>query len=202
MRPLSRVYLITLLLAGCGSVDTRYYAFPGIQDEDMALVGQVKGVIVVGPITIDEDLDRPQLMIRRSDTRMEIKENDLWANTMEQEIQKLTIAALSKLLANSKLVPFPWTGSEAAAYRVSMEILEMSAMPGNEAVLTVSWSIYNEGTRKLEKLPAANYRAPVSANADLDEIVKIYQGLLLRASRDLAQRLFQMAVKKRKRPVT
>lgn len=199
MRPLPWVLPITLLLTACGSVNSRYYAFPGVDDVNMAQVGRVKGVIVVGPITINEDIDRPQLMIRRSDTRVEIKENDLWASTLEQEIQKLTIAALGKLLVNDKLVPFPWTGSEQAAYRVSLEVLDMSAMPGNEATLSVSWSIYNEEGRDLVKLPADHYRAPVSAAANLDEIVKIYQGLLLRASRDLAQRLFHMVIKNRKR---
>ena len=199
MRALSGTLLLSLLLAACGGPsNTRYYSFPGVRDVDMARVGRMDKVIVVGPITINESIDRPQLMIRRSDAQIEIRENDLWANSLEKEIQQLTIAGLGKLLGSDKVFPFPWTDGKGASYRVSPEVVEMSAMPGSEAILTIAWSIYNEKSDKQLTLPTTHYRAPVSAGADLNAMVIIYQELLLRATRDLARRLINPA----KTPVT
>ena len=181
--------MITLLTACGGTVNTRYYSFPGINPAHMSSIGHYDKIIVVGPITLHEAIDHPQLMIKRSETKTEILENDRWANSLEKEVQKLAISSMSRMLGSSKIMAFPWTGTEQAAYRVSLEIIEMSAMPGKEALLTVSWTIYNENTLDQTKLPATDYRGPVSESAELEEIVKIYQGLHLRSIRDLSKKL-------------
>ena len=192
MRLLIRGILVITLLTACGgTVNTRYYSFPGINPAHMASVGQYDKVIVVGPITLHEAIDHPQLMIKRSETKTEILENDRWANSLEKEVQKLAIDSMSGMLGSSKIMSFPWTGTEQAAYRVSLEIKEMSAMPGKEAVLTVSWTIYNESTLDQAKLPASSYRGPVGKSVELEEIVTIYQGLHLRSIRDLSKQLLQ-----------
>jgi uncharacterized lipoprotein YmbA len=184
--------LLSLALVGCGASNSRYYTFPNVKDSDMTRLGRVNGVIVVGPITLNEEIDRPQLVIRRSPTQVEIKERDFWAGSLQQEIQQQVIGSLSKFLDSDKVVPFPWLGAEGATYRVSLEVMDMTATPGGEAELALTWSIYNERTRKQIKLQTLDYRAMVPADADLDVIVRIYSQLQQRAVRDLAQRLVQL----------
>lgn len=190
MRLLIRGILVITLLTACGgTVNTRYYSFPGVNPAHMASVGHYDKIIVVGPIQLHEALDHPQLMIKRSETKTEILENDRWANSLEKEVQKLAIDSMGGMLGSSKIMPFPWTGTEQAAYRVSLEIKEMSAMPGKEALLKVAWTIYNESTLDQTRTPAIDYRAPVREKVKLEEVVKIYQGLHLRSIRDISKRL-------------
>jgi uncharacterized lipoprotein YmbA len=189
MRTLLWIAITLPLMVGCGSVSTRYYSFPDIKTQSIEPVGKIKGVIVVGPIGLRESIDRPQLVVRRSDTQLEVRERDVWASSLQQETQILLIDSLKQLLQNEKIVPFPWTGQEGAHYRLTPDIADMTAQPGEEAVLTLAWSIYNERSGKQHKLPTTSYRAPVKADANLDEMVKIYRSLHLRAARDVAQRL-------------
>jgi uncharacterized protein len=183
--------LLAALLAGCGG-STRYYTFPNVREDGKEPLGRVQGVVVVGPINLNPDIDRPQLVVRRSPTQLEIRERDLWAGSLQQEIQRQTIDGLGRLLHSDKVVPFPWSGSESASYRVSLEVLELSATPGGQARLVLAWSIYHERSRKQLRLETEEYSAPVPADSDLDTIVRLYSGLQQQAVRALARRLGQL----------
>lgn len=193
MRFSTGIVLSALLLSGCmGGANTRLYGFPMVKDNEMPRLGRARGLIVVGPVSLNEEIDRPQLVIRRSASEVEIRERDQWAGTLEDEVRQLMIDSLRQSLDNQRVVPFPWTGSGSADYRASLEVREMTATPGGEAVLTVAWSIYNERSRKMVKLPADSYRSTVPSGVEPSEIVMIYRGLHMRAARDLAARLLGM----------
>jgi uncharacterized lipoprotein YmbA len=180
----------SLLLEGCmGGANTRLYSFPVVRDDEVSALGRTRGLLVVGPVNLAGEIDRPQLVVRRSASELEIRELDQWAGTLEDEVQKLMVGSLSKLLANERVVAFPWTGRDTIAYRLAIDVREMMATPGGEASLVMAGVLYNERSQTEVKWPPRTYRAAVPADAELADIVMIYRSLQLQAAEAFAQQL-------------
>ncbi len=185
-----------LLLAACTST-LRYYSLPPVDVAGLAPVGHLKGILAVGPVTLAEQIDQPQLVIRRSPTQVEFKERDLWAGPLREAVRQQMIDTLAILLDNKRVVPFPWSGAEVPRYRIAVEVMDMTATPGGQARLSLAWSVYRRHGDKPIKVQTSEYQQPVPEDADLNAMVAIYQVLLQRAIQDMAHYLAQFGVRLR-----
>lgn len=182
---------LVLPLAGCLGSDTRYYSFSAIKAGEVkpVAVAADSGFWVVGPVKLYEEVDRPQLVVRRSDSQVEIRERDLWAGSLEQGIARLLVDGLGYQFPGRQLVNFPWTGRGSVALRISPEIRQLSATPGQEMVLTLVWTLYDPRTDRLRKLEAMSFRRPAPGDISSDQLVLGYRSLFVQAVRALAPHL-------------
>ncbi|QFY90740.2 membrane integrity-associated transporter subunit PqiC [Magnetovirga frankeli] len=181
-----------LALTGCmAGANTRFYSFASVRPSEMVPVAAARrsGVWVVGPVKLYEEIDRPQLVIRRSVSQVEISELDQWAVSLEQGISRLLIEALGTQFPGRQLAAFPWTGREPVALRISPEVRQLSVTPGGEMVLTLVWALYDPKGDRLNRLEPQSYRQAAAADIGPEQLVQGYRELLLQAVRDLAPRL-------------
>ena len=85
-------------LAGCSrSPQITFYTLePGVQSEVTAPTTAAPSVSV-GPVTLPDMVDRPQLVVRVAATRMDILEAHRWAEPLKSEIPRRDACLCCKL---------------------------------------------------------------------------------------------------------
>jgi uncharacterized lipoprotein YmbA len=150
-----------------------------------ATAAEARDAIVVGPVTLPEVVDRPQLVVRIGANEVAILEQHRWAEPLRSEIPRLIARTLSQLLGTSRVSAYPESASQEAGLRVAIDIQRFEAAPGIEVSVEALWSV--------RRLPGGKpttgrsiVREPI-AGEGYDAVVAAYGRALAALSRDLAQ---------------
>ncbi len=137
-----RIFLVTglcALLAACASPNVRYYALaapPLPAGQSASAVS-----IAVGPATVTDAIDRPQLVMRRSDTEVDVLEEDRWVDTPKREIPRVLAAHLARLLPGAQVAAYPQQASTAAAWQILLDVQTFDARPGEGVTIELTWTL-------------------------------------------------------------
>jgi uncharacterized lipoprotein YmbA len=83
------------LLLGCaGGGLERAYGFSTVREQPAQRLGQMVGLVVVGPVRLSREIDRPQLVVQVTADQAEIRETDQWLGTLDDEIKRLYVERL------------------------------------------------------------------------------------------------------------
>ena len=182
--------LAVALLAGCSSSPRVTFYTLNVAATNEAPAPTLNSV-AIGPITLPELLDRPQLVVRRSANRVEILENHRWAESPKSEIPRILAADLGILLKPARVSTYPQNAGLEADYRVLLDIQRFEMSAGEGAGLEVLWSVRSsEGG--LARTGRTQVSEPVDA-AGYDALVAAQSRALAAVSRDLAQALRELA---------
>jgi len=126
--------------------------------------------VAVGPVTIPELVDRPQLVVRVAANRVAILEAHRWAEPLKSEIPRLVAQHLGRLLGSNRVSSYRQHAGGRADYRVLIDIVRLESEPGEAVTVEADWAIRREagGTVKAghslvrEKVVGAGYDALVA----------------------------------------
>lgn len=140
--------------------------------------------VLIGVVTVPELVDRPQIVVRSSDNKVEIDEFARWADPLKTQIPSVVRADLAQLLDSSFVSTRPMGGDPASAYRVQLDVQRFDATLGDATMVDVLWSVNPPG-----KMPLRSGRSTVRtpcAGAGYDAVVAAYSTALATVSRDIA----------------
>ena len=177
---------LAVALAGCSRSPrvTFYTLEPGAQVETAAAATAVPAV-AVGPVTLPEVVDRPQLVVRVAANRVEILETHRWAEPLKSEIPRLIAENLGRLLGSSRVSSYLQHAGADADYRVLVDIQRFESSPGESVTIEAVWSL-RRAAGGAPKTGRSLVREPVGAEG-YDPLVAAYGRALLAVSRDLAR---------------
>jgi hypothetical protein len=141
--------------------------------------------VAVGPVTLPEVVDRPQLVVRVSANRVEILESHRWAEPLKSEIPRLIAENLGRLLGSSRVSSYLQHAGVDADYRVLVDIQRFESSPGEAVTVEAVWSL-RRAAGGAPKTGRSLVREPVNA-VGYDPLVAAYGRALLAVSRDLAE---------------
>lgn len=188
MRTLA-VWMVTVCLAFAAAACSRsprvtfYTLEPGAQAENAAAATAVPAVSV-GPVTLPEVVDRPQLVVRVAANRVEILETHRWAEPLKSEIPRLIAENLRRLLGSSRVSSHLQHAGADTDLRVLVDILRFESSPGEAVTVEAVWSL-RRATGGGQKTGRSLVREPVDA-IGYDPMVAAYGRALHAVSRDLA----------------
>ena len=173
------VLLATLALAACGitgtSPEPRFYTLAA-EAPPAAPAAAGMYLVVVGPVTIPEVVDRPQIVTRTAENRVELNEQARWAAPLRGEIARVIADNLARLLEGSRTSTAEQRASGAPDYRVLVDVQRFDSS-SDGATIQASWNVRTkEGTTSLSG------RSVVSEPAGVG-----HQGLVAAHSRALAK---------------
>lgn len=188
----SSLVLALLVSVGCARSPQRsYYSLqgPAPQSTRRAAFTPDQMQVVVGPVTLPETVDRPQMVTRSGANRLEINDLHRWVQPLSGEIAAVLAADLYRDLGQTTLVGIQ--GQEAAThdpvYRVVVDIERFEAVLGQGATVEAAWSIRRKGAEApLHGRTLA--RAPVSETSH-DALAAAFAQALRRVSREIAATL-------------
>ena len=187
--------LAALVLCACvGTPREHFYTLsPVAKAPDLAPPrGTEVRQITVGPITIPEIVDRPQLVVRRGANQVDILEQHRWAQSLATEIGGVVAANLSTLLPQVDVVPQDSPASTGADRRIAIEIIRFDAVPGEAVTVQARWTV--RSPRVLDGKPqTAIAREPVRGLGE-DALAAAFDRALARLSAEIAADLEQSSI--------
>src|SRR5262245_36920892 len=189
--PLALLSVVLLVLSGCAKTPpTRFYVLPALTGaETVALSSGVKPdlTIGVGPVTLPPYLDRPQIVTRASQAKLELGEFDQWAAPLQDTFARVLAENLSLLLGTDRVLLHPWPRTTEIDYQVIVEVLLFDGGLGSEVGLEARWSLIGaDGKERLTR--KTRFQAPANPR-DYEATVTAMSRILADLSRDIATTL-------------
>jgi uncharacterized protein len=176
---------LTLALAACGitgtSPEPRFYTLAS-EAPLSALPSAAAYTVVVGPVTIPDVVDRPQIVTRTAENRVEIAEQARWAAPLKSEIARVIADHLAKTLPNARVSTMEQRATGAPDYRVIVDVQRFDS--SNEgAAIQAAWQV-----RTKENPTALSGRSVVAepAGAGYDALVAAHSRAVAKVAAEIA----------------
>ncbi|MFA5180983.1 MAG: PqiC family protein [Syntrophales bacterium] len=182
------LFIFAILTAGCAtSPPSRFYTLSGISKSDNAspLVIAKEGTIGVGPISIPDSLDRPQIVTLSGENEVGIAEFDRWSGSCRDEIARVMTEDLSALLPSQRVVSYAWGRRISPNRQITVDILRFDGVLGKTVILKANWAILEENGTKTILVRRSDISEPVNGG-DYAAFVAALSRALGKLSREIA----------------
>lgn len=184
--------LLALVLAACGTTHKyRYYTLasvPSVPDSTAANAGTVPPVLGIGPVTIPDYLDRPQIVRRTSRNELVLSENSRWAGSLANDSVRVLEENLNSMLSKDGIAVVSWRRGVPNDYRVAVQVSRFDAMAGGTVVLKAQWVIYGKNGKEVLLIRESDIRELVLSSGE-DSVVEAMGRVLTGLSQEIQQGL-------------
>jgi uncharacterized lipoprotein YmbA len=188
-------FFMVFLLASCSTTPAvRYYTLNPFSEMQPDISQAVSGdtlAIGVGPMEFPKFLDRPQIVTRKSQNRVEVSEFHRWAGSFSGDFLRVLARNISMLLPADRVAAYPWTDQFSPIYRIQLIVEQFDGRFGGDVVLNVTWSVWNQKDSNEPVMKHTRIKEPVSAE-DYESLVAAQSraiGTLSRAIVDEIERV-------------
>lgn len=171
------------LLSACASPPSHFYTLTPTRESALAAPSSVS--VAVGPVTIPESVNRPELVVQVSPNQVALDELNRWAGPLPAEIQRVLIENLTQLLGTPNVSRYPQGAITSPDFRVRIEVLRFESAPGNTALVDVIWTVQGKDAKDA-KTGRTTSREPLT-DTSYDTLVAAHSRALGTLSRDLAE---------------
>jgi uncharacterized protein len=171
------------MLAGCSTSPTpRFYVLGAPpQPADKAVYS-----VTVGPVTVPDIVDRPQIVLRTAANEVTIDDEKRWAEPLKSAIPRVIAANIALSLGDAYVSAYPQETGTEADYFVLVDIQRFESALGEAATVEAQWTV--RGAKDKSGAPRSGrsvVREPVKSN-DYDALVAAHGRALASISRDIA----------------
>lgn len=169
-----KAFIVVCILAaigtGCATSRSDFYTLSSSSKSASADAGYS---VAVGPVSVPEIVDRPQIVVRTGPNQVFIDEFHRWGSPLRDEIARGIAGNLAALLGTPRVSVFPNSTSSDAKYRVAVDVMIFDSTPGESASLDAVWGIRGAGggalrsgrTTVRESVSGVSYAALVAAHS-------------------------------------
>lgn len=180
-----------LLVAACAaSPPVRYYALEASPPEESAT--RTGRILVVGPVTIPEYLQRPQLVRRTPGSVLDVDDFHRWAEPLEDAVPRVLAQNLDVLGTDFAATPAPARGVDVD-WRLNAAVLSFEPDASATVGLVVQWSITDRAGSRTVPWRTDRYRAAAPAR-EPGAVADAMSELLARFAADVAAALIASGV--------
>lgn len=172
-------FIICLMVTGCAATrPSTFYLLQPVPDSTRipTATGWAPFSLGVGPISLPEYLDRPEMVITDAQHTLTVAEFDRWSEPLKNGFSRVLVMNLAADLPGVNVLEYPWVGGYDVRYRVTANVYRFDGRPGDRATLDVQWAVLaGRGERVLyqtrsilfEPVQAPTYQALVAAQSAL-----------------------------------
>ena len=173
--------LLAAVLAACASAPSRFYALTSTAAGDG--VASVPVAVLVGPVTVPADVDRPEMVVQAAPNRVDVDEFNRWAAPLGDAIARVVAGDLTVLLATPDVATAPMANFRADD-RVTINVQRFESLPGQFVLLDAVWTVQRvaDGTTRSGRTTA---RESVAGDG-YDALAAAHSRALARLSGDVA----------------
>ena len=139
------------LASGCSVLEpqedhTRYFVLTPTSGENSTPPAKAVStshdlLVGLGPITLPQYLERPEVITRLSDTEFSASNNDRWGEPLDASVLRVLAQDLASHLPNSEIVAFPWSKKAPIDYRISVEFRRLERTADGRTVVQAVWTL-------------------------------------------------------------
>jgi len=189
MRPfqrLSRAIAATLAaaLGACASAPTHFYT---LQHEAAPIASAAPASsapfqIEVLPVAVPPQVDQAEFLVRQSDQRVAVLDNERWAAPLAAELRGAFAADLVTALGTRDVYGLPRPPA-VPVYRIVIDVRVFDSWPGRHARIRADWSVRGNSEAALVTCTST---ASEDVGADYDALVQGHQRAIAQISGDIA----------------
>jgi len=188
------------LLAGCmgnSTPATRFYVLNPLAS-DVTLVSEPENSgaisVEVASLHLPQYLDRPQIVTRSSENRLELAEYHQWGGNLRKNMMRTLAKNLSQLLATPHIAIAPYRPPTPPDFLVDMEVLQFEKDSGGQVQLSIQWRLSRGKDREVLKTQITDLTSPaVIEGRDFERIVSDMSLLLGELSQIVGQEILMHA---------
>ena len=181
--------LALVLVWGCAETQpSTFYTLSSLRTSAMepAVAAGDGPAVGVGPISLPEYVNRPQIVLRASPNRLALAEFDKWAEPVEDMFSRVLIQNLSALLNSDRVMALPRRRGERVDVSVELDISQFDANAAGEAILAARWTILKGGDRDMVVTRSSVITDTVRDANDYEAVVAAMSRTVEGLSRDIA----------------
>lgn len=181
------------LMTGCASLlgespPIIYYTLTPTSSGDGMRAPADNRIIAVQTVRLPEYLNQKGIVTRTEDNELDVAANSQWAGTLDDNITKVIVADLSKVLGTTRIVAYPVSAALPVDRVVQVDISRFEAESGGNVQLSAQWIIFGDGGRSYAQIDGGSYMASASDD-DYRSIAAAMSRALGDLSRDIATSL-------------
>ena len=179
------IILLSGIISGCiggTSQKSVYYVFNPVKTPLTADSPMADRGLGVGPITLPEFLEGPQIVTRHEENLLDINEFQRWADSLQYQITAVMVDNLSAMLNTPNVVVYPWERPFSPEYQLYIDFRQFDGQTAGSITLEAVWSIVDTSDSKrlltkrtslVESTNGEGYKAYVTAmNIVLEKLSK------------------------------
>jgi uncharacterized protein len=175
------IAFVAMIAAGCASKPSRFYTLNSTATSASAPAAEY--AVLVGPVSVPAEVDRPQFTVQAAQNRVAIDEFNRWAAPLNENIARVVAGDLAVLLGTPRVATAPLANFDPA-YRVTINVQRFVSEPGNSAEIDAVWVVRKSagGTVRSGQTTA---HEPAQGN-DFDALAAAHSRALAKVSGDIA----------------
>ncbi len=143
----------------------------------------------LGPISLAQYLDRPQIVTRRGAHRLALAEFDRWGEPLAESISRVMAANLGALLRTSRVQRHPWRDGRGIELKVELDVRRFDGTLRGPVELVVHW---RASLREERVVRISRYSEPLEAEG-YEALAAAMSRALQALSRDIASGIDALA---------
>lgn len=175
------------LLAVVGCTTTPPPTFYQLEESaSVQLSGMERGLAIgVGPINMATYLDRPQIVIRETDHKLNLSEFNRWAEPLKDSVSRTIGVNLSNMLETTRVFGIPRRNNTIPLeFRVEIDIPRFDGKLGGDALLVARWTLYDRKEKAL--VTKVSIITEASGGEGYGKLISAQNRSLQRLSREIA----------------
>lgn len=190
---------VLLLLEGClggSSPAVRFYVLSPVDSQPVVTSEKQPMSIQISTVHLPQYLDRPHLVTRSGDNRLNILQSHQWGGNLRKDLMRTLAINLSRLLNTPDVTIAAHRSASQGDYRVSIEILKFEKDSDNHVKLTAQWQI----TGGIERKPLTTRITQLSsdtpaAEGNYDEVVAMMSNEFGQMAQQIAEAIHELEQK-------
>ena len=176
---------LLLSLVGCGTFSakpdpSRFFTLstlPQLEEPASKSSGVSAGISLgIGPISLPGYLDRQEIVTRAAPNRIDVAENDRWAEPLEANFARTLSQNLGALLQTERLVFFPWESTKKPSYQVEIEVLRFESNGAGAVQLSARWAV-SDLNKKTSLSKESRLSRPIQSTSTEAAVAALSQAL-------------------------
>ena len=150
--------LAALAIAGCASSPkSSFYTLSG--DAPPAPIGAPRYSVAVMVASIPDSIDRPQVVMRTGNGRVEIREEQRWAGSLKDDLAQTFADDLARALPDASVYTQSRAGAGAdPTYRLAIGVQRFDSVVGQRVDVDLQWTLTEKGQARLQCRQAATVK--------------------------------------------
>ena len=155
--------IVVALLSACASTpSTRFYVLSPLAAAQSAPVSAKPVAVVIRDIRLPQYLERPQLITRDGENRIQLADDAQWAGNFQQDMVRVLTENLGLLLASDRVFSAPHNGPLKADFKLDLEILRFEQGADGRVTLSARWWLIRGSDNALIEAPSVSLNsAPI-----------------------------------------
>ena len=165
------VCLLTLLLMACiggVSTPTKFYSLNKnykLNNTNSTLLLSRPISVGVGPISLPDSLNRPQIVTYSGGNQLVVAEFHHWAGDLKNNVTNVLKGHLMQGLRSNKVFSYPWPRNENPEFIVRIDIMDFSGSLGGKVKFNGTWTLNHNENNSASEVYAFSFTKKLNDNS-------------------------------------